>query len=107
MANPPDAPPCVKIGEPMNWCARAVFGERVLGNIQLVGDWKRWRFVGNDLVSPDGYRISAQRLEVLLYTSGRAGSAKAKKNEALPDNVHRIEFSRGRALDKLPPGSSG
>lgn len=107
MSNPPDAPPCVKIGEPMNWCARAVFGERVLGNITLFDSWAKWRFVGADLVSPDGFKISAHRLQSLLLTEGRAAAVRVQKNAGLPDNVLRFENSRPRALDKLPSESPG
>jgi Phage protein len=107
MPNPPDTPPCVKIGEPMNWCARSVFTERVLGNILLVGDWKKWRFVGNYLVSPDGFKISAQRLQSLLCTQGRAVAAIAQKNAGRSDNVLRFDASRSRDLDKMPSESPG
>ena len=33
----------------------------------LHGPWAGWRMAGRDLVSPDGYRITAYRLRGFLY----------------------------------------
>lgn len=101
MDNQIDAPPCVQLGQPMNHCARAQYSERILGNIALVGDWKDWRFKGRDLVSPDGHRISPERLRGVLMNEAiavRIAKARKQKEQALldakPDNVLRPCFRK-------------
>lgn len=78
-----DAPPCVRLGEPMNWCAKRQMAERLLGHFALVEEWKGWRFAGRDLVSPDGYRINPTRLRCLLYAEKRSTGAAKKPAAAI------------------------
>lgn len=60
--------PCHQIGQQMNRCAAAVYDWRVYGNGPLHGRWwSGWRIAGRELVSPDGQRISPERLRGLLF----------------------------------------
>lgn len=80
---PIDAPPCVRLGEPLNPCARARYQEEILKHVDLRGEWQGWKFRGRDLVSPDGDRISPERLRGILYMEiaqkSKAEALKAKK----------------------------
>jgi len=67
MAKDINAPPCVKLGEPMNWCAKRQMAERLLGHFALVNEWAGWRFAGRELVSPEGLRINPERLRGILH----------------------------------------
>lgn len=60
-------PPCVRLGVPMNPCARARYAEQVLGELDLFDAWKGWKFRGNYLVSPDGLKVNPQRLRGILF----------------------------------------
>lgn len=62
-----NAPPCVKIGEELNYCARIRFAEQVLNHVALFNEWQGWKFKGRDLVSPDGLRINPERLRGFLF----------------------------------------
>ena len=59
-------PPCLSPGAPMNECASARYASQVHNHVDLTGPWAGWRLRGRDLVSPDGERISPQRLTGLL-----------------------------------------
>lgn len=64
-----DRPPCWPDGPAQrpNACARALH-ERVIYNIMpLYGPWAGWRLAGAVLVSPDGDRISPERLRGILW----------------------------------------
>ncbi len=78
------APPCVKLGTPMNHCAKARYSEQILGHIALVGDWQKWKFKGRDLVSPDGHRISPEALRGILMREATKQRALALKNKDKP-----------------------
>lgn len=84
----------------MNHCAKHQYSEQVLGKIALFGDWAKWRFAGRDLVSPDGYRISPERLANILKTEGLAQAVRIQQQKALPDNVLRPAFG------SRPPSSA-
>jgi Phage protein len=62
-----EAPPCVRLGEPMNHCAKAHYKEEILHHVDLRGNWQGWKIRGKDLISPDGDRISTERLRGILY----------------------------------------
>lgn len=72
--------PCHQIGQDMNRCAAALYEWRIYGNGPLHGRWwSGWRIAGRELVSPDGQRISPERLRGLLFReSSEARIAKAK-----------------------------
>lgn len=69
--NPPNrgyhVPPCVRLGVPMNPCARARYAEQVLGELDLFDEWRGWKFKGKYLVSPDGLKVNPQRLRGILF----------------------------------------
>ena len=58
----------------------------VYNRIDLVNEWIGFRLRGNDLVAPDGQRISKRRLEGLLWRDKQelrlAGFASRRKAEA-------------------------
>lgn len=60
-------PPCIVPGQPINACARALYGAKVLGHVDLTQDWAGWKIRGRWLISPDGDRINALRLRGLLF----------------------------------------
>lgn len=62
-----DVPPCVVPGQPLNPCARQLYAWEVTGKGWLPGDWSNWRLAGRYLVSPDGDRISKNRLTGILW----------------------------------------
>lgn len=94
MKAPIDAPPCIQLGQPMNHCAKRRYDEQILGNIALFGDWSKWRFAGRDLVTPDGLRISPQRLRNILMAENLRNRSKIaeRAQKQLPDNVLRPKF---------------
>ncbi|MCC6756733.1 MAG: hypothetical protein IT474_02055 [Arenimonas sp.] len=96
---PINAPPCVRLGEPLNPCARARYEEQILKHLNLTGDWNGWKFRGRDLVSPDGERISPERLRGILYKekadkSKRHAAAVAAGNAQEPGRIIRLDSYR-------------
>ncbi len=63
-----ERPPCWAEGQACpNDCASQHY-QRVVANIvPLHGDWAGWRMAGRCLVSPDGDRISPERLRGVLW----------------------------------------
>lgn len=60
-------PPCSP-ARIANSCAAALYEFRIHGIGPLGGDhWRGWRLAGRMLVSPDGDRISPERLRGLLW----------------------------------------
>lgn len=79
-----ERPPCWPAdGSRPNACAHA-FHERVIGNkTPLYGAWAGWRMAGRVLVSPDGDRISPERLRGILWReAARARMLRAHRHEA-------------------------
>lgn len=70
-----DIPPCITPGQPLNRCARALYEREVSGHTDLTAAWSGWRLRGSCLVSPDGDRITAQRLRGLLFVESLKRSA--------------------------------
>jgi len=70
-----DRPPC--------WFeAAADYQRRVLNQVELTGPWLGGRLAGRDLVSPDGQRISPERLRGLIFRQsidGRRDRARARR----------------------------
>lgn len=61
-------PPCWPEGQPCpNRCAARYYDHHVHGRTDLGGPWAGWRTAGRDLVSPEGERISPERLRGLLW----------------------------------------
>lgn len=85
-----DAPPCVRLGEPLNWCAKRQMAERLLGHFALVENWAGWRFAGRDLVSPDGLRINPTRLRCLMLQE-KQQSGPAMKRAGAVHYLYTIE----------------
>jgi len=55
-------PPCWPDAEPCpNNCA-ALHEREVYNHLDLTGPWQGWRFRGRYLVSPDGSRLTPERL---------------------------------------------
>lgn len=74
-------PPCSPRGI-ANSCASALYEWRVNGRGPLGGDhWRGWRLAGRVLVSPDGDRISPERLRGLLWRerAERPAQGRSKK----------------------------
>lgn len=59
-------PPCVELGKPMNWCARALREQQIEGRIVLpVEWWNGWRIVRDRIVGPGGISFHRRTLEAL------------------------------------------
>lgn len=61
------APPCIMRNKALNPCARARYAERVLGHLDLPADWAGWRLRGRWLISPEGDRMTPERLRGLMF----------------------------------------
>src|SRR5690554_3425210 len=62
-------PPCWHDNRqgPPNTCAAALYQQTVYNHHWLSAEWLGWRFAGRDLVSPEGDRITPERLRGLLW----------------------------------------
>lgn len=76
-------PPCIRPGKTINPCARRLYDEKVLGHVDLAAEWSGWKLRGRWLVSPDGDRISPERLRGVLF---REGGEKRITNVRLSSN---------------------
>lgn len=66
-----EKPPCVELGSPMNWCARALRTERIEGRIILPEEWwKGWRVVKDRIIGPGGITFHRRTLEALWRLDG-------------------------------------
>ena len=65
------------------------------GALDLPGDWKGWRLRGRHLVSPEGERITQERLSGLLWRDQlelrRAGYASRRRAEAARCDRQRVK----------------
>lgn len=74
-------PPCWPDGQPCpNSCAQALYERDVYGKQYLTAQWQGWRLAGRVLVSPDGDRISPERLRGILF----AESMRTRRRAGLP-----------------------
>lgn len=91
-----DPPPCLKPGEALNACARAVYAFEVNSTADLSGEWAGWRLRGRVLISPDGDRISPARLRGLLFVEAgrRRAPTKTAQVHTLKSGLHGDETSR-------------
>lgn len=61
-------PPCWPEGQPCpNRCAGDLHERVTRNHTTLHGPWAGWRMAGRDIVSPDGDRISPERLRGLIW----------------------------------------
>jgi hypothetical protein len=61
-------PPCWPVGQPCpNPCAAAHYDRTVYNRTALAGPWDGWRLADRFLISPDGDRITPERLRGLLW----------------------------------------
>lgn len=80
----PDSTPCP------NACAAQVRDLITRNHVRLHGPWAGWRLVGRDLVSPDGVRMSAERVRGLAWrqeTETRLAAVKARKKRVSEDAI--------------------
>ena len=75
-------PPCWPDGTTPNACADALYWRTIHNTGPLHGPWQGWRLAGRYLVSPDGERITPERLRGLLWrqdAEARRDSAAARR----------------------------
>ena len=76
-------PHCWPAGTPCpNACAAQVRDQVTRNHVRLHGPWAGWRLAGRDLVSPDGVRMSAERVRGLAWRveqEARIAAARAKR----------------------------
>jgi len=77
-------PPCWPEGQPCpNACAEQYRNRVIRNQTPLYGEWAGWRMAGRCLVSPDGDRISPERLRGILFAeAGRQHLAKQQSEKA-------------------------
>lgn len=83
-------PPCLSPGQAINPCAKARYAWEVLGHGHLPADWLGWRLAGGELISPDGDRISPERLRGILF----AETSRKRVARAEPRTATVIPFRR-------------
>ena len=63
-----DRPPCWPEGQRCpNACAAQLHHRVIRNQTPLYGEWAGWRMAGRCLVSPDGDRITPERLRGILF----------------------------------------
>ena len=84
--------PCWPIGQACpNACARRTIEHLVHNHVDLVGPWTGWHLAGKDLVSPDGERISPERMKGLLWRiQAETRVAKARNRRQAQKQVSRM-----------------
>lgn len=61
-------PPCWPEGKPCpNSCADALYQRTVHNQHWLPAPWNGWRMAGRDLITPDGTRLSPERVRGLAW----------------------------------------
>ena len=94
-----DRPPCWPDGQACpNSCAGALYERNVYGRQHLTQEWRGWRLAGRVLVSPDGDRISPERLRGILF----AESMRTRRNSGLPGG----RSAKVVQLRQDPPGAA-
>ena len=86
-------PPCHAVLG-MNKCVRALYDWQVHGIGTLAGAWTGWRIAGDELISPDGVRLTlgmVKRLEYEVWLRGglrkRRRPASVGRTRALPSGL--------------------
>lgn len=88
-------PPCWPEGQRCpNTCAGDLHRRLVDNHVDLTGPWVGWRMRGRDLVSPDGDRITPERLRGLVFrqrAEDRLAAARARRAAlATPRQLVRV-----------------
>jgi hypothetical protein len=93
--NQSGTPPCVSRGSALNACARAVQEWTVRAVGALHGPWQGWRLAGRWLVTPDGVRLSPERVRGLAWRQdAEARRDAAKARNATQDQLVRVVVVR-------------
>lgn len=101
-------PPCLVPDIPMNHCARRLYDEKVLGHIDLGGDWAGWRLRGKWLISPDGDRINPLRMRGILFReAGDKRISKQKAKDGQRGEVHDLRTGFRDALESATAEPDG
>lgn len=89
-------PPCWKPGKPCpNSCADALYRRNVYNQQHLPAPWDGWRMAGRDLITPDGVRLSPERVRGLAWrqeAETRLASIKARKRPVRQEVVTVIRI---------------
>lgn len=80
-----DRPPCWIDGAKPNPCAQAHYDRVVHGHTELRADWLGWKQRGRWLVSPDGKRISPERMRGIMWRQ----ELEARRDAARARNAQR------------------
>ncbi|MGJ4801771.1 DUF3653 domain-containing protein [Luteimonas sp. SDU82] len=92
-------PPCWPAGQPCpNACAAALHDRTVYNRQHLGGPWSGWRMAGRELVSPDGDRISPERMRGLLWrqqAEERRDAARAAREKRVSRMVTVVRIDQG------------
>ncbi len=91
-------PPCLQVLG-MNRCVRALYEWEVRGNEPLNGAWAGWRIAGDELVSPDGVRLTLGMVKRLEYEVWLRGGLRKRRRPAA------VGRTRARAPSGLPAPS--
>ncbi len=76
-----NVPPCLAaLG--MNKCVRTLYNWQVHGNGSLAGAWVGWRIAGDELISPDGVRITLGMVKRLEYEVWLRGGLRKRRRPA-------------------------
>src|SRR5688572_1401913 len=88
-------PPCWPEGQQRpNTCAHQLVERTVYNKTPLHGDWAGWRMAGRCLVSPDGDRISPERLRGILFAEASRKRLVKSKPAPLSSTVRLPERER-------------
>jgi hypothetical protein len=75
-----DQPPCVELGKPMNWCARALREQQIEGRLLLPAEWwKGWKIHRGNLIGPGGMTFDP-RLLTALWRAGRLNERRRRRS---------------------------
>ncbi len=81
-------PPCWPDGHngQPNGCAASLYEREIYNRAHMHGPWVGWRMAGRELVSPDGDRITPERLRGLIWRL----QAEARRDAARVSREKRI-----------------
>lgn len=66
-----EKPPCVELGKPLNWCARALRDQQIEGRTYLPAEgWNGWRIVQDRIIGPRGINVRRRTLQALWRPDG-------------------------------------
>jgi hypothetical protein len=89
----PNTPPCHQPGAKPNSCYQAMFEWTVHGVGPLYGPWSGWRLAGRNLVTPDGLRLSPERVRGLAFrqdAEARLAAVRARRARQEPQLVRVV-----------------